>query len=123
MRYYDADAELERIRGIITDEIRSGVNSLTASYLARKHNLPPTSVQKVLADLVSVGDLEIRYLVLCSGEHQNFDLDREFSNTRDIPKHSITCSKCGDLYTPQEEHILISFEPTASFKNYLQEAS
>ena len=123
MRYYDADAGLERIRDIITGEIRSGINLLTASYLVRKHNLPPNSVQKVLTDLVSVGDLEIRYWVLCSGEHQNFDLDREFSNKRDIPTHPIPCSKCGDLYTPEEEHILISFEPTSSFKNYLQQAS
>jgi hypothetical protein len=123
MPYYDHAEDLERIRGIISEEIRSGVNSLTASYLVRKYNLPPNETQKVLVDLVTVGDLETHYWVLCSGEHQNFDLDREFNSQNEIPTYSITCSKCGDRYTPQLEHTLISFEPTDNFKDYLQKAS
>jgi hypothetical protein len=123
MPYYETNAELERIRSIISEEVRSGVISLTASYLTRKHNLHLTAVQKVLADLVSVGDLEPHYFVLCSGEHQNFDIDREFRNEREIPNYSLTCSKCGDLYTPQRENVLIAFEPTSGFKTYLQAAS
>jgi hypothetical protein len=123
MRYYDANSEFERIREIISDEIRSGVNSLTASRLIQKYDLSPNSVQQVLTDLASVGDLETHYWVLCCGEHQNFDVDREFSKESDIPNYSITCNTCQDLYTPQREHIFVSFEPTASFKKYLQEAS
>ncbi len=122
MPYY-RDAELERIRETISEEVRSGVNMLTASYLVRRHRLPPNRVQTVLADLVSVGDLEIRYQLLCSGEHQNFDVDREFRNEHDIPTGTITCSRCGDLYTPHRENILISFEPTSSFKHDLQKVS
>lgn len=122
MPYYH-DPELEQIRGMISDEVRSGTMLLTASYLSHKYNLPPHKVQKVLADLVSVGDLETHYQLLCSGEHQRFDIDREFLNERDIPTREITCSKCGDLYLPERENILISFEPTSSFKDDLQKAS
>jgi hypothetical protein len=122
MPYY-RDADLEQIRETVSEEVRAGVNMLTASYLVRRHRLPPNKVQTVLADLVSVGDLEVRYQLLCSGEHQNFDLDREFRNEHDIPAGTITCSKCGDLYKPNRENILISFEPTSSFKNDLQKAS
>jgi len=122
MPYYESDATLERIRGIISEEIRSGVNSLTASYLVRKHNFPLEAVQKVLADLVSVEDLEPHFWVLCSGEHQNLDVDREFLSMNDIPKIT-TCSKCGDLYAPEAENILVSFEPTPTLRDYLQKAS
>jgi hypothetical protein len=123
MPYYDADSEFEKIRGIISDDIRAGLHSLTASLLVRRHNLRPSAVQKVLADLASVGDLETHFIVLCSGEHHNLDADREYRAERDIPSYSVTCSKCGDLYVPTRENILLSFEPTSAFKEYLHKAS
>ena len=122
MPYY-GDAGSERIREIISEEVRSGVNMLTASYLVRRHGLPSNKVQTVLADLASVGDLDIRYQLLCAGENQNFDIDREFRNERDIPAGTLTCSKCGDLYIPSRDNIVISFEPTLSFKDDLRKAS
>jgi hypothetical protein len=114
MRYY-GDPQFDRIKEVIDAEVREGVRSLRASYLSRKHALPPAIIQQVLSDLASAGDLKINFQILCSGEHQNYDVDREFTNRDDIPNYEIRCTKCGDMYLPDEENTLVSFEPTESY--------
>lgn len=122
MAYY-ADPQLESVRDAVEEEIRGGAHVLSASYLVRGHKLDPIRVQRVLSDLVTVGDLQVHYRVLCSGEHENYDVDREYNDRNEIPKGSVTCSKCGDLYTPLEENVSVFFEPTVGYLNYLQKAS
>jgi hypothetical protein len=114
VQYY-SDAELFRVRDLITNEVREGVHSLRASYLSAKYHMEFPLVQRVLSDLASEGVLEPRYLVLCSGPNQRFDPDKEYTDLREIPHHPITCGTCGDIYTPSEENILVSFEPTESY--------
>jgi hypothetical protein len=122
MAYYP-DPHLERIRDAVEAEVRSGVRVLSASYLVRRYKFEPSLVQRVLSDLVAVDDLQIHYRLLCSGEHQRYDVDREFIDRSEIPKHAIVCTKCGDLYTPSEEDIFVFFEPTDGYLNDLQKAS
>lgn len=120
MRYYGNRA-LDRVKDIIDAEVSEGVRSLRASNLARTYSLEPRIVQQVLSDLSATHDLKAIYLLLCSGEHQNFDPDREFERVEDIPSHTIRCSKCGDAYTPDSANILVSFEPTEQYLESLSE--
>lgn len=117
MNYY-GHPKFDRMKALIDAEVRGGANSLRASYFSRKYDVDPALVQQVLSDLVATGDLSTHYQVLCSGEHQRFDIDGEFVRKEDIPHYEVQCSRCGDRYTPNEENILLSFEPTES---YLQE--
>jgi hypothetical protein len=113
--HYYGNPKLDHIKEVIDAEVREGVHSLRASYLSQKYHVEPSRTQRVLSDLAAAGDLKTNYQLLCSGEHQNFDADREFSRREDIPTYEITCTKCGDRYTPDEENILVSFEPTGSY--------
>ncbi len=122
MAYY-SEAQLERIRDLIEAEIRGGIRLLSASYLVRRHGLDAARVQRVLSDLATVGDLQVHFRLLCSGELQNYDVDREFDDRRQIPTGPITCTKCGDIYTPLEENISVFFEPTPEYLKDLQRAS
>jgi uncharacterized Zn-finger protein len=114
VRYY-SDSELFRVRDLIADEVREGVRSLQASYISRKYRLDPALVQRVLSDLALEGALDVRYRLLCSGPNQRFDPDRDFSDLKELPTSHISCTKCGDVYVPSEEDILVLFEPTESF--------
>lgn len=114
MNYY-GDPRLDRLKALIDAELREGVHSLRASYLSRKYEIQPGLVQQVLSDLVAAGDLKVSYQVLCSGENQRYDVDREFSERSEIPNYEITCRVCGDRYIPSEGNILLSFEPTESY--------
>lgn len=114
MSYY-TDHRLTEIKDAIEAEIRGGVRNLRASYFVRKHHADPTLVQQVLSDLVAAGDLAPHYQVLCSGENQNYDVDREYEDRRKIPNRAVTCRRCGDKYTPSDDNILLSFDPTESY--------
>jgi hypothetical protein len=120
VRYYH-NPKLDDIKERIDAAIREGVHSLRASYLSRKYDLDPRLVQQVLSDLVATGDLMVIYELLCSGEHQNFDVDREFDSIVEMPKHEITCSKCGDRYLPDEENVVVRFEPTDAYLEALMQ--
>ncbi len=114
MNYY-GDPDLARVKELIDAEVREGTRSLRASYLSGKYTLDPPVVHRVISDLAALGDLQPHYQVLCSGRNQRFDPDREFTDRREIPKHPITCQQCGDTYTPSEDNIIVSFEPTPSY--------
>jgi hypothetical protein len=114
MAYY-SDEALERIRQIVEDEIRRGTRVLSASYLIHAHELEVQQVQRVLTDMANVHYLETHFRVLCSGENERYDVDREFTTLAEIPSGQVTCSKCGDLYAPEDENISVFFEPTDSF--------
>jgi len=122
MPYY-LDPQLEAIRNAVEREIRGGVRVLSASYIVNRYGADPVRVQRVLSDLVSAEDLTVHYRVLCSGENQRYDVDREFDNLSEIPKYPLVCTRCGDVYTPSEENISVFFEPTPVYLSYLQEAS
>lgn len=104
----------------VDEAVRSGVHSLRASYLTETYGLDVRIAQQVLSDLSATRDLKAHYLLLCSGEHQNFDADREFERLEDIPHHQVTCNVCGDTYMPGPENVEVSFEPT---KQYLESLS
>lgn len=114
MNYY-SDPNLARVKELIDTEVREGTRSLRASYLSRKYGLDPGVVQRVVSDLAALGDLKTHYQVLCSGRTQRFDADREFTDRREIPDYPVTCQQCGDTYTPSEDNISLSFEPTPSY--------
>jgi hypothetical protein len=114
VNYYGL-SNFDRMKALIDAEVRGGVHSLKASYFWRKYRVDPSIAQQVLSDLVATGDLSMHYQVLCSGEHQRFDIDREFESKDDIPRYELQCSQCGDRYVPREENILLSFEPTESY--------
>lgn len=109
------DSDLAQIKRLLDAEVREGVRSFRASYLSHKYGLGQTFVQKALSDLAAAGDLQTHYQLLCSGEKQRYDADREFADRREIPRHEITCRECGDIYIPAEENIRISFEPTKAY--------
>jgi hypothetical protein len=104
-----------QVRALIEEEVRRGTHDLRASYLSNKYDLSSPLVQRILSELAAEGALEIHYVVLCSGPNQRFDPDREFKDLRDIPHYPITCTRCGDEYTPSEENVLVSFVPTESY--------
>jgi len=110
MKSYN-ESQLRQVDRLVTEEINRGNVALKASFLSHKHNLPVTIAQQGLADLAAVGKLKPHYQVLCSGPQQNHDLDREFDDPRDIPRYPITCTKCGDIYTPEDENITVYFSP------------
>ncbi len=114
MRYY-GNPRLDEVKELVDAEIREGTRSLRASYLSRKYHVEPSLIQQVLSDLVATRDLKVSYELLCSGEHQNYDIDREYDSPSEIPRHEITCSKCGDHYVPAEDNIIVLFEPTDSY--------
>ena len=120
MRYYGNRA-FDEVKDVIDAEVRDGVRSLTASYLSRKHHFQPRIVQQVLSDLSATQDLKANYLVLCSGENQNFDADREVARVDDIPQYAITCSKCGDTYTPDRANVVVSFDVTEQYLDSLSQ--
>lgn len=122
MHYY-GNPKFDRIKDVIDAEVREGVHSLRASYLSQKYHLAPSTVQKVLSDLAATGDLRAVYQLLCSGQHQNFDVDREFRSQEEIPAHETTCTKCGDRYVPEPDNVLVSFEPTESYLEVLAQTS
>jgi len=115
---YYGQPKFDRVKTLIDAEVRRGVRSLKASYLSRTYKVDPAIAQQVLSDLVATGDLSMHYQVLCSGEHERFDIDREFEHKEEIPRYELQCTRCGDRYVPSEENILLSFEPT---KSYLEE--
>ena len=114
MNYY-GEPKLDHVKRLIDTEVRDGIHSLRASYLSRKYRIDLALVQQVLSDLVSTGDLQTHYQVLCSGEKQRYDVDREYRYRNEIPNFEIVCRRCGDRYVPSEENILLSFEPTESY--------
>jgi len=115
---YYGEPKLDRLKALIDAEVRQGIHSLRASYLSRKYEIEPALAQQVLSDLVAAGDLTTHYQVLCSGEKQQYDVDREFTKWDEIPNYELVCRRCGDRYVPREENILLSFEPT---EIYLEE--
>jgi hypothetical protein len=117
------DPQYERVRSSIEKEIRAGVRVLSTSYVVGRSLASPDLVQRVLADLVKIGDLTPHYRVYCSGEHENNDVDGEYGSLASVPKHPITCSRCGDIYTPRKENISVFFEPSSTYLNELQVAS
>lgn len=114
MNYY-GEPELDQLKRLIDAEVKEGIHSLRASYLSRKYKLEPALTQQVLSDLVAAGDLTTHYQILCSGEKQNYDVDREFASRADIPRYELVCTRCGDRYVPTDENILLSFEPTEAY--------
>ncbi len=122
MTYY-ADPKREEIRRAIEEDVAGGIRLISASFLAERHKFTAKLIQEVLSDLVAAGDLTRHYRVLCSGENQRFDVDREFDTLAEVPKGMITCTKCGDLYTPDEENISVFFEPTPTYLSSLKRAS
>lgn len=107
--------EFEEIRKRIDAEVREGRHRITASFIASKHGLDVGLVQQILSALAALGDLRTNYQVLCSGPNQRFDVDREYSDRRQIPTQEIMCQTCGDRYVPDAEHVLLSFEPTEPY--------
>lgn len=114
MNYY-GQPKLDHLKGLIDAEVRQGTRSLRASYLSRKYDIDLALVQGVLSDLVAAGDLSTHYQLLCSGEKQRFDVDREFTTREEIPRREVQCHRCGDHYVPSEDNIILSFEPTQAF--------
>jgi hypothetical protein len=104
-----------QVRKLIRDEVREGRHAIRASYIANKYELSAPAVQQILSDLAAEGALQTHYLTLCSGPHQNFDPDAEFTSVRKIPTYPVTCHICGDVYTPSPENTEIFFEPTKAF--------
>ena len=119
MNYY-GQLNLDHLKHLIDAEVRQGVQSLRASYLSKKYGIDLALVQGVLSDLVAAGDLTTHYQLLCSGQKQRFDVDREFATWEDIPRREVQCHRCGDHYVPSDDNIILSFEPT---KSYLEELS
>jgi hypothetical protein len=122
MTYYP-EPEFEEIKNAVESELKSGFRVLSTSYLVNKFEFDAPTVQKVLRDLVALGDLKPHYRVMCSGPNQRYDVDQEFDDSKDIPRYEITCSKCGDSYVPSDENISVFFEPASSYLNYLRQAS
>lgn len=120
MNYY-GEPKLDRLKGLIDQEVSHGIHSLRASYLCRKYHIEPALAQQVLSDLVAAGDLTTHYQILCSGEKQQYDVDREFTKSDEIPRYEVVCTRCGDHYVPSEENILLSFEPTEPYLKYLNQ--
>jgi len=120
---YYGEPKLDRLKALIDAEVRQGIHSLRASYLSRKYKIEPALAQQVLSDLVAAGDLATHYQVLCSGEKQQYDVDREFTKRDEIPNYELVCRRCGDRYVPNEENILLSFEPTEIYLEELAQQS
>lgn len=110
---------LDWLERLVNQEIIEGVDLLSSSYLSEKYKRPLDEVQLVLTDMASASKLKRIYRVLCSGEHQNYDVDLEVENPEDIPRHSVTCHTCGDRYKPSEDNILVYFSPTDAYKKFL----
>jgi hypothetical protein len=122
MQYY-SEPQLEAIRVLVERDIIAGIRVITASYVTRQHKVHFPDVQKVLLDLAMIGDLEIHYRVLCSGENQNYDVDLDVTDIEVIPAGRTTCTVCGDLYIRSNDNISVYFEPTISYLTFLQQAS
>lgn len=113
----------DRIEELVNNEIRGDVEILRSSYLSEKHKLALSDVQRTLADMADASRLTKHYQVLCSGENQNFDVDLELDDPKDIPTYPITCHICGDKYTAEEDNIIVYFTPTDEYRRFLSKTS
>ena len=105
----------DNVRNVVQKEVRQGTHDLRASYLSSKYNLQSPIVQRVLSDLAAEGALEVHYVVLCSGPSHNLDPDLDVTDKREIPRYLITCGTCGEQYIPDDENVVVYFEPTKSY--------